>query len=73
MQKSATPARQKAKTLLLVMSVATTISGWAVISVKHPPAVPAQQAQSLFGSRQILLSLVQPTRPLPVAVTRSSH
>ena len=74
MQDPTKMARQKAKLLMLVMSVTATLSGWGVIAVIQPPTFSAAQMQPLSaGSGRALFSIAQPTQPLPIAITRSSR
>jgi hypothetical protein len=80
MQSPDIAARQKAKTLLLTLSVTATLTGWGVISVVHPPVLAAQAqilsigSQRLTRSNVVLASVTQSTaRPEPIAITRSSR
>ena len=74
MQDSTKIARQKAKILMAVMSITTTLSGWGVISVIQPVGLPAVQVQTLsVGSGRALFSVAQKAQPLAIAITRSSN
>ena len=74
MPKANTASRQKAKILMLVMSITTTLSGWAIISVKHPPVLAAAPAQpAAIPPQSQPRDSLSPLRPTPIAITRSSR